>query len=151
MIQEKIQSENAPQAIGPYSPAVKAGDFIFLSGQIPVDPKTGELIDGDIRLQTEQVLKNMQALLQEMDIDLKYVLKTTVFLTDMNDFGQMNEVYAQYFSEPYPARSAVQVGQLPKGAKVEIEAFAIDTRAIEVICSEESCRTCSDRECGVES
>ncbi len=139
MVQETISSAFAPKAIGPYSPAIKAGDFIFLSGQLPIDPSTGELVEGGIREQTEQCIKNMQAVLQEVGLDLRYVVKTTVYLKDMNDFAEMNEVYGNYFTNPYPARSAAGVSSLAKGALVEIEGFALDLRALEVICSSESC------------
>lgn len=146
MIQKAIHSENAPKAIGPYSPAVKVGDFIYLSGQLPIDPKTGKLAEGGIAEQTEQCLKNVRAVLGECGLGMEYVLKTTVYLTDMNDFAEMNKVYGTFFKDPYPARSAAEVSKLALGAKVEIEAFAMDTRALEVICSEESCATCSEKE-----
>ncbi len=145
-MQKTIQSENAPRAIGPYSPAVKIGDFILLSGQLPIDPATGRIVEGGIAEQTAQCIRNMKALLEESGIGLEYVLKTTVFLTDLNDFAEMNKVYGEYFSEPYPARSAAEVSKLAMGAKVEIEAYAIDTRALEVICSQEGCSSCSDKE-----
>ena len=146
MIQKTISTDKAPKAIGPYSPAVKIGDFVLLSGQLPIVPETGKIIEGGIAEQTAQCIRNMKALLEESGIGLEYVLKTTVYLTDLNDFAEMNRVYGEFFTEPYPARSAAEVSKLAMGAKVEIEAYAIDTRALEVICSEESCRTCSEKE-----
>ncbi len=145
MLQEVISSKDAPKAIGPYSPAIKIGDFIFTSGQLPLVPETNELISDDIQEQTRQCLDNLQAVLKETSIDLNYVLKTTVYITDMNDFAKMNEVYAEYFNDPYPARSACEVSKLAKGAKVEIEAIAIDTRALEVICSKKG--VCEENAC----
>ncbi|MGM9940996.1 MAG: RidA family protein [Bulleidia sp.] len=145
-IKETIVSDNAPKAIGPYSPALAVGDFIMISGQLGVDPLTGTLMK-DIEGQTKQALENLRTLLHQAGIDMRHVLKTTVFLQNMDDFAAMNEIYAQYFSEPYPARSAVQVAALPKGALVEIEAFAIDTRALEVMegqCAGECCCGCHD-------
>lgn len=120
-----IQPENGPVAVGPYSPAVRVGDWVFCSGQIPLDPKTGQLVQGSIVEQTRQCLENLKAVLAEAGLELKHVVKTTVFMTDLSQFPAMNEVYAQYFEEPYPARSTVQVGALPKGALVEIEAVAL--------------------------
>ena len=149
MIQETISSRKAPKALGPYSPALRAGDFVYISGQIPVDPETGELAGDDIRTQTEQCLKNIQALLQETGLEMKHVLKTTVYMTDLNEFAEMNEVYARYFSEPYPARSAAEVSKLVRNAKVEIEAYAIDTRALEVICSKETCDADCENVCEI--
>ena len=147
MLQEAITSARAPKAIGPYSPAVKIGDAIFMSGQLPIVPETGELISDSIEEQTAQCLRNLQALLEETGLSLRYVLKTTVYMTDLSEFGKMNEVYGQFFSEPYPARCAAEVRALAKGARVEIEAIAMDTRALEVICSAEGCASC-DAECG---
>jgi len=120
-----IQPENGPAAVGPYSPAVRVGDWVFCSGQIPIDPKTGQLVQGSIAEQTRQCLENLKAVLAGAGLELKHVVKTTVFMTDLSQFSAMNEVYAQYFEEPYPARSTVQVGALPKGALVEIEAVAL--------------------------
>ncbi len=119
-----IHTPNAPAAIGPYSQAIEVGNLIFVSGQIPVDPATGAFAGDDITSQTHQSLKNLRAILEEAGSGLDKVAKTTVFLKDMNDFAAMNAVYAQYFSEPYPARAAVQVGRLPKDALVEIECVA---------------------------
>lgn len=120
-----IQPENGLSAVGPYSPAVRIGDWVFCSGQIPLDPKTGELVKGSVREQTRQCLENLKSVLAGAGLELKHVVKTTVFLTDLSEFGLMNEVYAQYFKEPYPARSTIQVAALPKGALVEIEAVAL--------------------------
>lgn len=119
-----IHTNQAPAAIGPYSQAVKVGSLVFVSGQIPVDPATGEFAGPDIETQTHQSLKNLKAILEEAGSGLEKVVKTTVFLQDMNDFAAMNGVYAQYFKEPFPARAAVQVGRLPKDALVEIECVA---------------------------
>ncbi len=116
-----INIQSAPAAIGPYSQGIKVSDFIFFSGQIPVDPKTNEMVEANIETQTTQVLENIKALLTSQGLDFSNVVKTTVFLKDMNDFAVMNRIYGEYFTEPYPARSAVQVGALPKGALVEIE------------------------------
>ena len=134
-----IATTQAPAAIGPYSQAIEAGGLVFVSGQLPIDPATGEFAQGGIKELTRQSLENMKAILDARGLEMRHVVKTTVFLADMNDFNAVNAVYGTYFSEPYPARSAVQVGALPKGALVEIEAYAIDTRALEVICSSESC------------
>ena len=120
-----IVTDKAPAAIGPYSQAIDSGKgLIFLSGQIPIDPATGAFAEGGIREQTRQSLLNAQAILKAAGLDLSDVVKTTVFLADMGDFSAMNEVYAQFFKEPFPARSAVAVKTLPKGALVEIECIA---------------------------
>jgi len=115
---------DAPKAVGPYSQAVAAGGFLFCAGQIPLMPETGELVLGDVTLQTIRVLENLGAVLQASGLTFANVVKTTVFLTDLADFAKMNEVYARCFSEPFPARSTIQVAALPKGASVEIEAIA---------------------------
>ncbi len=122
---EVISTDNAPGAIGPYSQAVKAGNMIFCSGQIPIDPATGEFVSNDISEQTEQVLKNLSAVLNAAGAGLGNVVKTTVFLADMGEFGAMNEVYSRFFSENKPARATVQAARLPKDAKVEIECIAV--------------------------
>lgn len=127
MFTKGIHSEHAPKAIGPYSPAVKLGDFVYVSGTLPIDPETDELVEGGIQEQTYQVLKNMEAVLSEMNLEMRHIMKTTVYMTDLADFNEMNEIYATYFADPYPARSTVEVKALPKGAKVEIEAIVIDT------------------------
>jgi|LSQX01.2.fsa_nt_gb 2-iminobutanoate/2-iminopropanoate deaminase len=119
-----INTEKAPAAIGPYSQAVCSNSLVFVSGQLPIDPATGEFAEGGIKELTKQSLLNMQNILLEAGTDLSHVLKTTVFLADMNDFAGMNEVYSQFFTEPFPARSAVAVKTLPKGALVEIECIA---------------------------
>ena len=123
---KSIQTENAPAAIGPYSQAIDSGaGLVFVSGQIPIDPSTGTFVPGGIREQTRQSLTNAQAILAAAGLGLGNVVKTTVFLADMNDFAAMNEVYAQFFAAPFPARSAVAVKTLPKGALVEIECIAV--------------------------
>ncbi len=119
-----IYSENAPAAIGPYSQAVQAGDTIYVSGQLPIDPKTGSFPSEKIEEQTAASLNNVKAILEQAGMALADVVKTTVFLADMNDFAAMNSVYAEYFAEPFPARAAFQVAKLPKDAKVEIEVIA---------------------------
>lgn len=121
---ETISTKNAPAAIGPYSQAIKVGNLIYTSGQIPIDPATGTLVAGGIKEQTRQSLLNVQAILKEAGLSMSSVVKTTVFMADMNDFADMNAVYAEFFTEPYPARSAVAVKSLPKGALVEIEVVA---------------------------
>ena len=125
IMKEIISTSNAPSAIGPYSQAVKAGNLLFISGQVPLDPATGEVVEGDITVQTRRVLDNVKAILTEAGADFSNVVKTTVFLKDMNDFVPMNRVYAQYYPENCPARSAVQVGRLPKDVSVEIETIAV--------------------------
>ncbi|TDT61219.1 RidA family protein [Fonticella tunisiensis] len=120
-----ISTRNAPAAIGPYSQGVKVGNLLFTSGQIPINPTTGELVTGDVKAAARQSLENLKALLEAGGTDLEHVVKTVVFLRDINDFAAVNEVYSQYFNEKMPARSAVQVGKLPKDALVEIEAIAI--------------------------
>ena len=119
-----IHTDKAPAAIGPYSQAIEVNGFVFASGQIPIDPATGVFVEGGIQEQTRQALTNAQRILQTAGTDLNHVIKTTVFLSDIANFGPMNEVYAQFFTEPFPARSAVAVKDLPKGALVEIEVIA---------------------------
>ena len=123
-MQKEIKTEKAPQAIGPYSQAVEANGFIFCSGQIPIDPTTGKLMNGTVEEQTRLVLNNLKAVLEAAGSSLTKVVKCTVFLQDMNDFSKMNAVYGEFFKPPYPARAAVQVVRLPKDVKVEIEAIA---------------------------
>ena len=120
-----LHTDNAPAAIGPYSQAVQAEKTIYISGQLPVDPATGEFAREDIKAQTKQSLTNIKNILASAGADMSDVTKTTVLLQDIADFGAMNEVYAEFFTEPYPARAAFQVAALPKGAKVEIEAVAV--------------------------
>ena len=124
-MKEIIQTENAPKAIGPYSQAVKANGLIFASGQIPIDPKTGQFVPGGITEQTEQVLKNLAAVLEASGSGLDSIIKTTVFLADMQEFAAMNEVYGRFFKEMPPARATVQAAGLPRDARVEIEAIAL--------------------------
>ncbi len=121
---KQINSSNAPAAIGPYSQAIEVNGFIYASGQLPIDVNTGKFPEGGIKEQTRQSLTNVKAILEEAGLTLKNVVKTTVYLADMSDFGEMNEVYSQFFSEPFPARSAVAVKALPKGAMVEVEVIA---------------------------
>lgn len=120
-----IHTEKAPAAIGPYSQAIEVNGLIYTSGQIPVDPATGAFAEGGIKEQTRQSLTNVKNILEQAGSGLSNVVKTTVFLNDMNDFADMNEVYAEFFQQPYPARSAVAVEKLPKGALVEIEVVAV--------------------------
>lgn len=122
---EIVTAEKAPRAIGPYSAAVKAGDLIFTAGQLGIDPESGEFVPGGIEAETRQALLNLQAVLEAAGSSLKSVVKTTVFLRDMNDFGVMNVIYGEFFTEDYPARSAVQAARLPKDGAVEIEAVAL--------------------------
>ena len=119
-----VNTNKAPKAIGPYSQAIEANGLIITSGQLPIDPATGEFAPGGIKEQTRQSLTNAKAILEEAGIGLGNVMKTTVFLSDMNDFAAMNEVYAEFFSEPFPARSAIAVKTLPKNALVEVEGIA---------------------------
>ena len=123
-MKQVIHTDSAPAAIGPYSQAIQIGDLLFVSGQVPIDPSTGAIVEGDIQAQAQQSLNNLKAILNAAGTNMGAVVKTTVFLADMNDFAAMNEVYAQFFQDPYPARSAVQVARLPKDVKVEIEAIA---------------------------
>jgi len=125
-LRETIQTEQAPQAIGPYSQAVKAAGLVFASGQIPIDPKTGQFVEGGISEQTEQVIKNLSAVLDAAGTGLDRVVKTTVFLADMQEFAAMNEVYGRFFSEEPPARATVEAARLPRDARVEIEAIALE-------------------------
>ena len=119
-----IRTTKAPSAIGPYSQAIQVGNIIYTSGQIPIDPATGSFVEGGVKEQTRQSLLNVKAILEEAGLTMGNVVKTTVFMADMNDFADMNAVYAEFFAEPYPARSAVAVKTLPKGALVEIEVVA---------------------------
>ena len=119
-----ISTTKAPAAIGPYSQAIQVGHLLYTSGQIPIDPTTGVFVEGGIKEQTRQSLFNVKAILEEAGLTMNDVVKTTVFMADMNDFAEMNAVYAEFFTEPYPARSAVAVKMLPKGALVEIEVVA---------------------------
>ena len=123
-MKQVIHTDSAPAAIGPYSQAIQIGDLLFVSGQVPIDPSTGSIVEGDVKAQAQQSLNNLKAILNAAGTNMGAVVKTTVFLADMNDFAAMNEVYAQFFQEPFPARSAVQAARLPKDAKVEIEDIA---------------------------
>lgn len=119
-----IKPGKSPAAVGPYNHAVRVGDLLFCAGQIPIDPATGNLVAGDIKAQTERVLENVKAILEDQKLSFADVVKSTVFMTNLGDFAGMNEVYAKYFTSDYPARSTVQVAALPKGASVEIEVVA---------------------------
>jgi 2-iminobutanoate/2-iminopropanoate deaminase len=124
-MREVISAPDAPKAMGAYSPAIKAGNLLFISGQIPIDPANGALIDGDIAAQAEQVMRNVGALLRAAGIGFDHVVRTTVFLADMNDFAAMNEVYSRHIVAPAPARATVQVARLPRDVKIEVDAIAI--------------------------
>lgn len=120
-----ISSNKIPTAIGPYSPAVKVGDMLFISGQLPIDPKTGNIVGGDVQKQAKQILENVKTLVKLYSFTLKNIVKTTVFLKDMNDFANFNRIYAEYFKEKFPARSCIEVACLPKNVAIEIEAIAM--------------------------
>ena len=124
MIKRTIQTEQAPAAIGPYSQAIRIGDFLYTSGQIALDPESGMFLSGEIEEETEQTLKNISAILQAGGLSLENVVKTTVYLSDLNHFSRMNQVYEKHFSKATPARACVQVAALPKGAKIEVDAIA---------------------------
>jgi 2-iminobutanoate/2-iminopropanoate deaminase len=119
-----ISTKKAPAAVGPYSQAIQAGDFVYVSGQLPMDPETGAMVEGSVKDQTRKSLENAKAILEEAGASLEAVVKTTVFLDDMDDFGDMNEVYAEFFSDHKPARAAIEVAKVPLGAKVEIQMVA---------------------------
>lgn len=121
---EQIKTEKAPAAIGPYSQGIKAGQFVFVSGQLPLDPATGQTVEGDIKTQTARAIRNVQSILQAARLDLENVVKTTIYLKNINDFAAVNEVYAGFFGSSLPARAVVQVAALPKNAGLEIEAIA---------------------------
>ena len=125
MKHEVIHTNDAPAALGPYSQAIKAGNLLFVSGQVPLVPETMEVVEGDVQAQTAQSLKNLKAILAESGADFSNVVKTTVFIKDMNEFGAINEVYAEYFGENKPASACVEVARLPKDVKVEIEVIAV--------------------------
>ena len=124
-VKDIIATDRAPRAIGPYSQAVRAGDLVFASGQIPIDPATGEFVAGGVAEQTEQVLRNLTAVFEAAGVGMNQIVKTTVFLADMDDFTAMNEVYGRFFSVEPPARATVQAARLPRDARVEIEAIAV--------------------------
>ncbi|GAA4061963.1 RidA family protein [Amphibacillus indicireducens] len=124
MANKKIQTDFAPKAIGPYSQAIDTGNLVFVSGQIPLDPKTMEVVGQTIEEQTTQVMKNLEAILQEANLTFANVIKFTIYLTDLADFDQLNQTYAQFLTEPYPARATIEVSKLPKDVKVEIDLIA---------------------------
>ena len=124
-MRDALSAAGAPPAIGPYSPAIRAGNLLFISGQIPLRPDTGQLVDGDIGVQTEQVMQNLAALLHAAGAGFEHVVKTTVYMTDLNDFSVMNAVYLRYIVAPPPARATVQVSRLPRDVQVEIDAIAV--------------------------
>jgi len=124
-MRDAITAAGAPAAIGPYSPAIRAGGMLFISGQIPLNPDTGQLVDGDIAAQTEQVMRNLLAVLQAAGASFAHVVRTTVFLVDLNEFAAMNDVYARFVVAPAPARATVQVSRLPRDVRVEIDAIAV--------------------------
>jgi 2-iminobutanoate/2-iminopropanoate deaminase len=124
-MRQVVTAPDAPKAMGAYSPAIKAGNLLFISGQIPVDPMTGNLIQGDIGQQADQVMRNLTALLRAAGASFTNVVRTTVYLADMNDFAGMNEVYSQYIVDPPPARATVQVARLPRDVKIEVDAIAV--------------------------
>ena len=124
-MRQAIAAPGAPKAIGPYSPAIRAGNLVFLSGQIPIDPASGALVDGDIAAQTEQVMRNICALLDAAGAGVEHLVRTTVFLADMNEFSAMNECYEKFLVDPPPARATVQVARLPRDVRVEIDAIAV--------------------------
>lgn len=124
-MREAVSSAGAPKAIGPYSQAIRAGTLLFVSGQIPIDPATGELVQGDIAAQTHRVFRNLQAILEAAGATFDHVVRATVYLADMNDFSRVNDIYGSYFSAPAPARATVQAARLPKDARVEIDVIAV--------------------------
>jgi 2-iminobutanoate/2-iminopropanoate deaminase len=124
-MRDGISTDGAPKAIGPYSQAVRMGNLVFVSGQIPVDPATGAVVDGDIGVLTRRVFENIGAILTEAGLTFGHVARTTVYLADMNDFATMNAVYAEYFSSPAPARSTIQVARLPRDVRIEIDVIAV--------------------------
>jgi 2-iminobutanoate/2-iminopropanoate deaminase len=124
-VRTAVTSEDAPKAQGVYTPAIRAGQLLFISGQIPVDPKTGAIVDGDITAQADQSMRNVAALLKAAGLGFEHVARTTVFLADMNDFAAMNAVYAKYIVDPPPARATVQVARLPRDVRIEIDAIAV--------------------------
>ncbi len=124
-MREAITAADAPRALGAYSPAIRAGNLVFVSGQIPVDPATGNLVQGDITAQADQVMRNLTALLKAANLGFEHVVRTTVYLADMNEFAAMNDVYGQYVVDPPPARATVQVARLPRDVKIEIDLIAM--------------------------
>ncbi len=124
-MRQAVASNRAPKAIGPYSQAIRAGSLVFVSGQIPLDPATGVMVEGDIAAQTHRVFANLRAILEEAGASFDHVVRTTVYLADMNDFTRVNEIYGTYFSSPAPARATIQAARLPKDARVEIDVIAL--------------------------
>jgi 2-iminobutanoate/2-iminopropanoate deaminase len=124
-VRQLVTSPDAPKAMGAYSPAIKAGDLLFVSGQIPINPATGALVEGNISTQTEQVMRNLGALLKAAGAGFEHVVRTTVFLADMSEFAAMNEVYSRYVIDPPPARATVQVARLPRDVRIEVDAIAV--------------------------
>ncbi|MBR3350384.1 MAG: Rid family detoxifying hydrolase [Solobacterium sp.] len=149
-LQEEIQSKKAFRVKGPVSLGIKAGDYIYLSMQLPFDPKTKEIISDDFCEQAERCMKNIELLLNELGLSSEYILKATVYLTDMKNYDALNEVYGRHVKAPYPARVCIGVNELPFGAKVGIEAFAVDTRALEVIIANEDRLLCEAGYCSIE-
>ena len=123
-MRQAVATDKAPKAIGPYSQAVRAGNLLFVSGQVPIDPATGAIIDGDIKAHTDRVMRNLAAILDAAGASMDHVVRCTVYLADMNDFAAMNDVYGSYFSQPAPARATIQAVRLPKDARVEIDVIA---------------------------
>lgn len=123
---QEVTTNNAPKAIGPYSQGMKVGNMIFTSGQIPLDPITGDIVSSEIEIQTKQVLENLKSVLEAAGSDLEHVIKTTVYIQNMDDFSKINDIYGRYFTKVLPARSCVEVSKLPKGVSIEIEAVAIE-------------------------
>jgi 2-iminobutanoate/2-iminopropanoate deaminase len=124
-VRTAVTSEDAPKAQGVYTPAIRAGQLLFISGQIPMDPRTGQIVDGDISAQADQAMRNVSALLKAAGVGFEHVVRTTVFLTDMDDFAAMNAVYARYVVDPAPARATVQVARLPRDVRIEVDAIAV--------------------------
>lgn len=127
-MRDVVSTDGAPKAIGPYSQAVRAGSLVFLSGQIPLDPSTGELVGGDIAAQTHRVMRNLDEVLRAAGLSFDHVVRCTIYLKDLSDFGVVNEVYGSYFSVPAPARTTIEVSRLPRDARIEIDAFAVADR-----------------------
>jgi 2-iminobutanoate/2-iminopropanoate deaminase len=127
-MREAVTTDRAPKAIGPYSQAVRAGSLLFLSGQIPLDPSTGELVGGDIAAETHRVMRNLDEVLRAAGLSLDHVVRCTIYLKDLSDFAAVNEVYGGYFTAPAPARTTIEVSRLPRDARVEIDAFAVASR-----------------------
>ena len=124
-MRQAVTAPDAPKAMGAYSPAIRAGNLLFVSGQIPIDPASGALIDGDITAQADQVMRNMSALLKAAGVGFEHVARTTVYLSDMNEFAAMNDVYSRYIVDPAPARATVQVARLPRDVKIEVDCIAV--------------------------